>query len=359
MVEASWRKGRASLMKLWIKSVQVAATYIGTIVGAGFASGQEIVAFFTSYGDAGTWAIWVSTGLFMWLAYRMMLLAQQLGTPSYESFNRLLFGSIPGRIMNVLVFLTLLGVTTVMLAGAGSVLEQQFNFPYTFGIITTAIAAFLLLRKGLDRLLAINSIVVPTMLLFSFLILIDGDVASPLPFPPPDSFEILWQAVLYVSFNLAMAQAVLIPIGYAIKERAVLKRAGIIGGCGLGFMMLSSHIAMLANWEQIRHLEVPIIFITGQWNDWLQLFFVFVLYSEIFTTLISNVFGIGQQVRELVNIPETRVYLALFTVSFLLCFIGYSDLLLFLYPLFGYLGLATFVKLVLTRAAKTKRPRQN
>ncbi|MEJ8546253.1 hypothetical protein [Brevibacillus borstelensis] len=336
-------------MRLWIKSVQVAATFVGTIVGAGFASGQEIVAFFTAYGHAGTWGIWISTGLFMWLGYRLMVLAHQLGTPSYESFNRQLFGSIPGRIINLLVFLTLLGVTTVMLAGAGSVLEEQFDFPYFFGILATAVAAALLLRKGLERLLAINSIVVPSMLLFAFLILMDGDVVSPIPETPPDSLEFLWQAVLYVSFNLAMAQAVLVPIGHSIKEPIVLKRAGIIGGGSLGFLMLSSHIAMLANWEQIRYMEVPIIFITGQWNDWLQLFFVFVLYSEIFTTLISNVFGIGQQIRELVNIPVTSVYFALFTASSLLCFIGYSDLLLFLYPLFGYLGLATFIKIMLPK----------
>jgi len=76
---------------------------------------------------------------------------------------------------------------------------------------------------------------------------------------------------------------------------------------------------------------------------------VFVLYSEIFTTLISNVFGIGQQLRELVNIPESRLYLFLFSSAFVLCLIGYSQLLMFLYPLFGYLGLSTLCRIVMPR----------
>jgi uncharacterized membrane protein YkvI len=332
-------------MKLWGKSIQVAATYIGTVVGAGFASGQEILAFFTSYGHAGTVGILLATSLFVWLGYKMMLLAHQLRTPSYESFNQKLFGPMIGRTMNVLVFLTLFGVTTVMLAGAGSVLEEQFAIPYLAGTTGTVLLSLLILRKGLDQLLLVNALVVPSMLVFALLILLDNSVESPLPLAKPSNYAFLWKTILYVSFNLAMAQSVLIPIGYAIREKVVLFRAAVIGGVVLGFMLLVVHTAMLANWDDVRFMDIPILFITDRWNEWLQLFFVFVLYSEIFTTLISNVFGIGQQLRELVNVPESRLYLFLFVAAFVLCLIGYSQLLMFLYPLFGYLGLSTLCRI--------------
>ncbi|KZE40877.1 hypothetical protein AV540_03195 [Brevibacillus parabrevis] len=332
-------------MKLWGKSIQVAATYIGTVVGAGFASGQEILAFFTSYGHAGTVGILLATSLFVWLGYKMMLLAHQLRTPSYESFNQKLFGPMIGRTMNVLVFLTLFGVTTVMLAGAGSVLEEQFAIPYLAGTAGTVLLALLILRKGLDQLLLVNAIVVPSMLVFALLILLDNSVESPLPLAKPSNYAFLWKTILYVSFNLAMAQSVLIPIGYAIREKVVLFRSAVIGGVVLGFMLLVVHTAMLANWDDVRFMDIPILFITDRWNEWLQLFFVFVLYSEIFTTLISNVFGIGQQLSELVNLSESRLYLFLFVAAFVLCLIGYSQLLMFLYPLFGYLGLSTLCRI--------------
>lgn len=332
-------------MKLWGKSIQVAATYIGTVVGAGFASGQEILAFFTSYGHAGTVGILLATSLFVWLGYKMMLLAHQLRTPSYESFNQKLFGPMLGRTMNVLVFLTLFGVTTVMLAGAGSVLEEQFDIPYLLGTAATVLLALLILRRGLEHLLLVNALVVPSMLLFALLILLDGSAESPLPLAKPSDYAFLWKTILYVSFNLAMAQSVLIPIGYAIREKVVLFRAAVIGGVVLGFMLLVVHTTMLANWDDVRFMDIPILFITDRWNEWLQLFFVFVLYSEIFTTLISNVFGIGQQLRELLQQPESRLYLYLFAAAFILCLIGYSQLLMFLYPLFGYLGLSTLCRI--------------
>jgi uncharacterized membrane protein YkvI len=162
---------------------------------------------------------------------------------------------------------------------------------------------------------------------------------------PPNDYDFLWKTILYVSFNLAMAQSVLIPIGYSVREPVVLIRGAILGGFGLGFMMMIVHSSLLANWSHVRLLEVPILFVTDSWDNWLQLFLVFVMFSEIFTTLISNVFGIGQQLRELFEIHESKLYFTLFCSAFLLCLIGYSELLMFLYPLFGYLGLATLLRI--------------
>ncbi|RNB73220.1 YkvI family membrane protein [Brevibacillus panacihumi] len=332
-------------MNSWKKSIQIAATYIGTVVGAGFASGQEIIAFFTLYGHTGTLGILLSTVLFVWLGYKMMWLAHHLQTPSYESFNQRFFGNIAGRAINLFVFLTLFGVTTVMLAGAGSILEEQFQIPYLAGSAGTVLIALLVLRKGLERLMVVNAIVVPAMLLFTLLILIDGGASLPQFTEFPHFEGLLWKSILYISFNLAMAQSVLIPIGYSVRDPVVLLRGAIMGGICLGFMLIVIHTAMLANWQEVRFLDVPILFITDSWNSWLQLFLVLVLFSEIFTTLISNVFGIGQQMRELFQVPENTSYLFLFGTAFVLCLIGYSELLMFLYPLFGYLGLATLLRI--------------
>lgn len=334
-------------MSKWGKSIQIAATYIGTVVGAGFASGQEILAFFTSYGRWGTIGIFLSTILFIWLGYRMMLYAHRMGAPSYESFNNAMFGPVLGKIINLLVFITLLGVTTVMLAGSGSVLDEKFGIPYLLGVILTMLLALLVLQKGLNQLLAVNSIVVPMMLLFSCLVLTSGEIDNPAPEQEPTTYEFIWKAILYVSFNLAMAQSVLVPIGSHIRDIWILRRAAFLGGAGLGFMLLVAHGAMLANWDDVRLMDVPMVTITSEWNDWLQLFFIFVLYAEIFTTLIANIYGITQQLREIFTLKEHTLYVLLFLVSFLLCLIGYSQLLLFFYPLFGYLGLATMLRISL------------
>lgn len=333
-------------MKDWGKSVQVAATYIGTVVGAGFASGQEIFSFFTSQGHQGTIGILLAMGCFIWLGYKMMMAACIHKTPSYESFNLLLFGPVLGRIMNIVVLITLLGVTTVMLAGAGAVFEEQIGIPSWLGISLSVAMGYAVLKKGLDRILAVNAIVVPMMLLFTVLIFIS---AGPDILPSWQIFDLsvmpVWKALLYVSFNLAMAQSVLIPMGYQIRNPSVFRKGAVLGGLGLGVMLLGSHVAMLPHVSEVRLLEIPIAYITREWNDVFHALFLVVLYAEIFTTMISNIYGVSQQFMEIHPMREQTYHIVIFIVCLGFGFIGFSKLLLYIYPLFGYLGMATILRL--------------
>ncbi len=83
-----------------VSGARVGFTYIGTVVGAGFASGQEIMQFFTVYGIGGIWGIVVVLFLFGWLGTRMMVMGARLKARSYEVFNQYLFGPRWGKWMN-------------------------------------------------------------------------------------------------------------------------------------------------------------------------------------------------------------------------------------------------------------------
>ena len=49
------------------ESVKAAMVIIGTVIGAGFASGQEVMRFFTGYGAKGLISIVLSGLLFIWI----------------------------------------------------------------------------------------------------------------------------------------------------------------------------------------------------------------------------------------------------------------------------------------------------
>src|SRR5690606_3417132 len=112
--------GKCMELRDWIKALQIAAIYMGTIVGAGFATGQEILQFFTRFGNWGTYAIMMATFLFIWLGYKVMLLANQIKAKSYEDLNIALFGNKLGFVISMFMLVVLLGVSAVMLAGAGT-----------------------------------------------------------------------------------------------------------------------------------------------------------------------------------------------------------------------------------------------
>ena len=67
---------------------KVAATYIGTVVGAGFASGQEVLQFFSAYGMKGLFGIAVATLLFFIFGYTILIIGRAQKVTSYMEVVR-------------------------------------------------------------------------------------------------------------------------------------------------------------------------------------------------------------------------------------------------------------------------------
>ena len=60
---------------------QLAFVYVGTVVGAGFATGREIVEFFLRFGWPGLAGILISGLMFTFLGAKMMLIAVRIIRP--------------------------------------------------------------------------------------------------------------------------------------------------------------------------------------------------------------------------------------------------------------------------------------
>jgi uncharacterized membrane protein YkvI len=157
-------------MSILGKSLLIGFTYIGTIVGAGFATGQEILQFFTLYGKAATITIVISSILFIWLGTKIMMISLDIKAHSYEDMNIHLFGAFVGRWVSFLMLVLLMAITTVMLAGAGSVFSEHLHISYQYGLIVTMLLAYSVIIRGMAGIKLVNSLVVPIMLIFTIMV---------------------------------------------------------------------------------------------------------------------------------------------------------------------------------------------
>ncbi|MFD1177717.1 hypothetical protein ACFQ3W_15605 [Paenibacillus puldeungensis] len=343
----------------WVEIFQIAATYIGTVVGAGFASGQSIMQFFTVYGAFGGIGIFIATILFMWIGTKMMVLAHRIKAFSYQEFNNYLFGSVFGKIANLLTFIILMGITAVMLSGTGSIFEEQLGLPYQLGIVISIAIAFLVMTKEMSGVLVVNSLVVPMMLLFTALIairVVDADgILRMIDWQQVNHYKLFLSPFVYAALNFAFIQAVMVPLGSEIKDESTLKWGGLWGGIGLGGMLLIYHFAMNSRMPEIWNLEIPMGEIVRDLGPFLHILFLFVIYGEIFTTLVGNVFGIARQIQSLFELPKKAVILAILLACFIISQAGFAYLMTYLYPLFGYMGMLLLVFLVVKRLPGNKR----
>jgi uncharacterized membrane protein YkvI len=294
--------------------------------------------------------------LFVWLGIKLMVMAYDVGAVSYEDLNRHLFGARIGRWISLFTLVVLFGITSVMLAGSGSVFAEQLHLSYQTGLLVTLFASYFVIVRGMDAIMTVNSVVVPIMVAFTALLLV-----STLTGPGADawmrlssdySLPKIWLApLLYTSFNLATAQAVLVPLGRAVRSRRILFCGGLLGGAMIGGLLLAAHIALAAQMPGIAQFEIPMAHLIRPFGKSLQYLYLFVIYGEIFTTYIANVYGIALQLKQRTGWPIQALVIVILALSYVFGQFGFKTMLTTLYPAFGFVSTSWLVMLIWRRRA--------
>lgn len=338
-------------MKFIFRVLQVAFTYIGTIVGAGFATGQEIIQFFTRYGRIAIPTILIATILFIWLGTKLMLLSHRLKARSYEDVNMALFGPRTGQYVSLFTLIVLTCVNSVMLAGAGSVFNEHLNLNYQTGLLITIIASYWIINRGMNAILHLNSIVVPTMLVFTCFILWDtfkapNTLHGLTMITDNSAYAAIVSACLYGAFNLAMAQAVLVPLGASMPDEKTIRWGGWAGGLMIGAMLLAGHMALAAHMPGITQFDIPMGQIASGLGAIVQYMYILLIFSEIFTTFVADIYGVTLQLKHRVQLSPKLITALIMLFCFVMSQFGFKPLVSFLYPLFGLLSVFWMVLLI-------------
>ena len=343
--------------------LRVAATYIGTVVGAGFASGQETLRFFVVFGAWGLWGILVATALFIALGVAVMDLGQRLAASSHREVMLYACGRYLGRFMDLLVTSFLLASLAVMLAGGGAVMAQQFGLSASVGIALTAVASVVTVLFGLRGLVAANGFVVPLLSGFVLLVTLgtllrQGLDPARLGVQLPELAAAphwLLSALLYVAYNLILAVAVLAPLGASVKDRRALWAGGILGGLGLGVLAVLIKLAVGNHLPEAGLAEVPLLYVAQAQAPFFQAVYALVLWGEIYTTAIGSLYGFASRLSMLRRWAYPLLVLGSAAAAAWASQAGFSRLVSLLYPLYGYGSLVFMGCLGLTVLRRKRR----
>lgn len=338
-------------------ALQICATYIGTVIGAGFASGQEIVQFFTMFGSKGLIGITLTCLLFCWLGVKTLLISHHIGAQSYQDLVCHICGRSLGSAFNVLVSFFLLGGLCVMLAGTGSICAFYLNLPYNLGVLLTVLLSVSIVLRGVHGIMLANSIVVPLLLLTTCMVSVislvyHGVSVDLLNIPAnPAAFTPYWllSPFLYTAYNITLALTVLVPMGGSIKDRRALVWGGWLGGGGLGLIALLLVVVTLAHYPATAYEEIPMLFITKTQGIHTMALYIVVLWAEMLTTAIASLYGFAQMGQYWTGARFPLIVSCSVLIAILGSQWGLSHLISILYPLFGYLSLLFIAALAVAR----------
>lgn len=346
------------------RSLQIGGAFVGLIVGAGFASGQEIMQYFTSFGLIGILGALIATVAFSFLGMTLAQLGSDLQTSSHKGVIYYIGGRYVGVILDFLITFFLFGVAVVMFAGAGSTFNQMFGISPMVGSIIMVALTIVTLLLNVKNIINLIAIITPYLMGIIFIILIYSIFTMDISMSEANelaqtqsSAASNWfiGALLYVSYNLAAGAAMLIVMGGTEKDRKVAGLGGVFGGIMLGALIILINLAMFFKIDVVAGVDMPTLELAQQIHPVVGVLMAIALLGMMYNTAVGMFYSFTVRFVE----PEHKFFKPTIVVVGLAGFgaslLGFTTLVGKVYSTMGYLGFALIIVVIIAWLRKDKR----
>lgn len=335
-------------------SLRIGAVFIGTVVGAGFATGQEIIQFFTCFGQIGAVTLLMTGILFYIMAAAVIRAAACYNAYNYKELIYHIAGNRIGFAYDILVTVFLLIGTSIMFAGSGALFHESLGLPHTLGVVLMAILTLIIILQSLTGILNINSIIVPVLFAVIAAVLAatvkNGDIeeigSKLLSNYNGSLFKPLFYFLFFCCYNTFLSIGVLSAIPEKVKNRSALRMGVFLGAMGLMILSLMLNISLTLKSPQVFDYSIPMDCITSSLGKLVKNIAAFCIWCGIFSTAVSNAFSIAKRLSEDRYVTYNQACFFTVLCCLPLAFFEFKGLISFFYPLFGALSMFIIFRLL-------------
>lgn len=327
----------------------VSSAFIGLVVGAGFASGQEVLQYFVAH---GTWGI-VGAAVATLMISVIGVVVLQLGSYFLAKEHSIVYDRVAhpviSRLLDVFTTFVLFCMGVVMLAGAGANLNQQFGIPNWLGSIILGVivfaVGFLDTSKVTTVIGAISPFIIVLIIVASIYAFthVDGSAAqmsTEVQTITPAINNWFLSSLNYVGMNLATAVAMALVMGGNFLSIRVAGWGGAIGGTAFGGLVILTVVSLFVKAETVKNAPMPMLKLVDSIHPVAGTMMSVVIFGMIFNTAIGMFYALSK--RATVKYP--RYFNVAMALLILICygvsFVGFEVLVNKVFPIVGWVGLA-------------------
>lgn len=333
---------------------------VAYLAGAGFATGQEALQFFSAFGVWGTiGASLLALMCYLWFCATVMKDGHKLATEADRTAVKAGYqyycGKLLGTFFEIYTSIFMYLVFIIMVAAAGSITAEYYQLSEWIGRLILVALTLVTVLMGLNRLVDIVSKLAYGLLLFALTIGIANIFLHPDGLSKAAAFlaqhEVTKAAdTWYISGLIfaAMGGVLLTPFLFRLGSLATSRREAKIGGWigGGAFAMAVTLMAfgILVDIQALSHKEIPFLSISQQLFPGVALVFSLVLAAAVFSTAVPMLWLSATAV---IPTEEKRGFKWMVILLALVALAGsqfsFRTLINVLYPISGYLGLLLFI----------------
>ena len=330
--------------------LKVVFVIIGTLIGAGFASGQEIYVFFYSFGIKGIYGLLISSIIIGLTIYSSLKIIQKYDINNYKDFlDKTVKNKKIKNIINEIVNIFILISFYIMIAGFGAYLKQEYNLNNIIGSGILALICLIIFKTNKNTLVKVNELLIPILIVIIVLIGLVNIQNIELTnlenyLIPRNNSNWLIISIMYASYNCILLVPVLITIKDYIKNKKDIKYISLIVTIIVTLLLMIIFFLLINIDIDIKSLEMPAVYAINKiWHNIKNVYGITILIS-IFTTAIS--LGISFLNNTSKNKKRHNIIaLIICLTSIMFSTIGFSNLVNLLYPILGFLGIIQIIQI--------------
>ncbi len=327
---------------------KISSVYVASTIGAAFASGQEIIKFFTRFEVKSSFGVLLAGVFFAIVAIAVLDIVYFYKVKNSGELLGILGGNYVGKVFEYMSLVFSFCIYIVMIAGAAALWNRLIGYSYASGIILMTILCTLLISFNIKGILTVSEILTPLMIGGVLYLGVKVIFRSHAVFSQGISLTNNWlvYAFLYVCYNSILNVLVMSSMGPLLTTRKTSVYSGILGGTLLFFAMWVLNRALYFSFGSIQNTELPMLEISAVSGKLDLVMYACILAFALLTTAISSGYCCVECFEKYTKTPRWVLNICLGMLAVPLANQGFSRIIDVIYPLFGYLGSTLFILLL-------------
>lgn len=346
--------------------ISFAGAFIAFLIGSGFATGQEILQYFTAYGFMGIAGAIVVFVLFLYVGVSFITVGQENKFPKGSDIYTYYCGSKIGKFYDYFSIVFIYMSFIVMIAGAGATLNQQYGLPVYIGGVIIAVISSVTVIFGLGKIVDVIGRIGPVIVVMSILLGLSAIIKNPAGLNKANeviptlkimraSTNWIFAAGSYVGFCMLWLASFMASMGATSNSKKEAALGAVLGAAAFSAAIITVSLGLMANIEQVYDSMIPSLILAGNIHPAAAVIFSLTVVAGIYTTAVPLLWTVSSRIADEKTNKFRAITLILAVIGI---FIGlkvpFNRLVNIIYVINGYVGILLLALMVI-KSIRTKK----
>ena len=357
--------------------IMYAGAIIAFLIGSGFATGQEVLQYFSAYGYFGVLGSLLTLILLAYVCSSFLIVGYQKkfekGNDIYKYYCGDKLGMCFDYFSTLFCFLSFI----VMVAGASATLKEHYNIGEIYGGGLIVILAFITVIGGLSKIAEIVGKIGPAIVVIAisvgFITIIKNfsnlnPVILTSALQELESYNRLvkasstWYIAVfsYVGFCMLWLAGFLSSLGAKLQNEKEAVLSGVLGAVLFSLAVMVVCLGLLSSISLIAGTQIPMLYLANDIYPIFSTIFTFIILAGIYSTAVPLLWNVVSRfTKEKTN--YFKILTMVLSVIALVVGIGlpFDRLVNIVYVINGYFGGGLLIIMLYRTATKNKSRKLN